>query len=124
MNKQEQIVEILADIIDQNGGCGPMGGERPATRSNRLLLTSQGSIETYEVNENGKISLIATDELVEGWSKDLHISPDEIEEWIEEEFTNISVLDLVKGYTDLSFWMYLEVTKYQFEQLEKLCANN
>lgn len=62
---REKLAEYVSDYIyTEEGGCGPMGGEKPEVSGDRLALESQGPTEVYEFYDDGKIRLINLDSLV------------------------------------------------------------
>ncbi len=111
MNKEELIANILADLIEESGGVGPFGGERPEVKGNHLFLQGQGPAEEYVISCSGnkvKVSLLPNDDLISSISDDTGESEEDIQEMIVANYQNIDVADLVRGKTDLSFWMYLD----------------
>ena len=109
MNKEELIANILADLIEESGGVGPFGGERPKVKGNHLFL--QGPAEEYVISCSGnkvKVSLLPTDDLISSILDDTGESEEDIQEMIVANYQNMDVEDLVRGKTDLSFWMYLD----------------
>lgn len=73
-----KLAEYVSDYIyTEEGGCGPMGGEKPEVSGDRLALESQGPTEVYEFYDDGKIRLINLDSLV--FSSDWNDGDDPLE---------------------------------------------
>lgn len=120
-SKGEQIAQIVADLINKNGGIGPFGREKVTPEGNILYLYSQSPEEIYRFNDDGSVDFINIEDLLMdpyNWD-DYGVEDEEEAEWFIKEYSHWKS---VKGLMDSSIlWFYdLEGEEQALAEIDKV----
>lgn len=105
MSKGELIAKEVSKLFKKE--CGPFGGEDPYLTGNQLTLHSQGSPEVYEFSDDGTVEFLYSPANVREFQADTGCDLGEAIDALDE-YSDVPVLDLIEGKTDISWFMYLD----------------
>ena len=124
-SKGEQIAQIVADLINKNGGIGPFGGEKVIPEGNTLHLYSQSPEEIYRFNDDGSVDFTNIESLLmdsNNWD-DYGIEDEEEAKWVIKEYSHWKS---VEGLMDSSTsWFYdLEGEEQALAEIDKVLKDH
>ena len=120
-SKGKQIAQIVADLINKNGGIGPFGREKVIPEGNTLHLYSQSPEEIYRFNDDGSVDFTNIEDLLmdsSNWD-DYGIEDEEEAEWFIKEYSHWKSVKALM-YSSILWFYDLEGEEQALAEIDKV----